>query len=259
VRRWGPPRRADNRTGASSDFARAVAAGLPGVESATRRGKETFTMGGQTFLTVDKEGRAVFRTPAGDELSFVLTQVGRDEVRDRIEQAWACFAPRRLVTTYAKKQKARAGEPPVTPDDVRRIVLALPGAAEGPIWGSSIGFLIGTDKKTRFARFGPGVGNLLPPDDGDDTLVIFRCEQRAALLATRPDRYFTTPHYGEPEEPGSIVTRLSEHRGAAELEELAELLEDAWREVATPELVAQHDASGPRPTAEGGPARRTRR
>jgi hypothetical protein len=123
------------------------------------------------------------------------------------------------------------------------VILALPGAVEGPIWGSSIGFLIGTEKKTRFARFGPGVGNLLPPDD-EDALVILRCDQRPALLAARPDRYFVTPHYGEPDEPGAVITRLSEHRAASDLEELAELLEDAWREVATPELRARLEGAG---------------
>ena len=99
-------------------------------------------------------------------------------------------------------------------------------------------------KKTRFARFGPPEatrpGNLLPPDD-EGTLVILHCEQRPELLAARPDRWFTTAHYGDPTEPGAVITRLSEHRGPDDLAEIAELLEDAWREVAPPDLVAQLD------------------
>jgi hypothetical protein len=121
----------------------------------------------------------------------------------------------------------------------------LPGVTEGPIWGKEIGFLIGAEKRTRFARFGPpvgsGVGNLLPPDD-EDALVIFYCSHKPSLLASCPERFFTTPHYGPPDETGGVVTRLIENRGPAELQELAELLEDAWREVAPPELIAQQEA-----------------
>jgi hypothetical protein len=126
------------------------------------------------------------------------------------------------------------------------VILALPGATEGPIWGQDVGFLIGSVKKTRFARFGPPegsrVGNLLPPDD-EDTLVILHCEQRPELLAASPDRFFSTPHYGGPDEPGGVILRLSEHRGPDDLREIAELLEDAWRHVAPAGLVAQLDAA----------------
>jgi hypothetical protein len=124
------------------------------------------------------------------------------------------------------------------------MVSALPGAHEGPIWGQQLGFRATDEKRTRFARFGPPegdrVGNLLPPDD-EDALVIFHCEQKPELLASSPDRFFTTPHYGAADEPGGVILRLVEQRGDAEHAEVAELIEDAWRAVAPPERVEELD------------------
>jgi hypothetical protein len=165
----------------------------------------------------------------------VLPTVPRDDVRDLIEDAWASYAPKRTVTAYRKRRAAWEAEPGITEDDIRGIVLSFAGANEGPIWGNDPGFRIGEVKKTRFARFGPPegtrIGNLLAPDD-EHALLIFRCAQRPALLRSSPERYFTTPHYGSPDEPGSIIVRLTELR-ARDLPEIAELLEDAWRAAAT--------------------------
>jgi hypothetical protein len=72
-------------------------------------------------------------------------------------------------------------------------------------------------------------------------MVVFYCPQKPELLAASADRYFSTPHYGSADEPGGVIVRLSEHRGPDDLAELAELLEDAWREVATPELIEQRE------------------
>jgi hypothetical protein len=185
--------------------------------------------------------------------TIVLRTIGRDDLRDLIESAWADRAPKADVTAYRRTRARWAKQPEVTFDDIRKIILALPGAVEGAIWGNDPGFLIGTEKKTRFARFGPPEarrpGNLLPPDD-EGTLVILRCEQRAELLAARPDRWFTTAHYGDPTEPGAIITRLSEHRGPDDLAEIAELLQDAWREVAPGRAARREDGARAR-----GPAR----
>jgi hypothetical protein len=240
---WGAPRRADHRTGANPAFACAVASALPGA-SVTRRGaRRSFAVGERVFATVD-DRHVVLRGADGAERRLELYAVGRDELRGRIEETWRDHAPKRLVTTYDRRRAARARERRVTPADIRRIIRVLPGATEGPIWGQDPGFLIGTEKKTRFARFGPPeasrVGNLLPPDD-EGTLVIFYCEHKPELLASSADRFFTTPHYGAPDEPGGVITRLSEHRGDAELRELAELLEDAWRAVAPAELIMELD------------------
>ena len=122
------------------------------------------------------------------------------------------------------------------------MIEALPDANEGPIWGQDLGFRVGDEKRTRFARFGPPegskIGNLLPPDD-ENTLVILHCETKPALLASCAERFFTTPHYGSPDEPGGVMTRLAENRGKQDLAQLAELLEAAWRHVASPEQIAE--------------------
>jgi hypothetical protein len=56
-----------------------------------------------------------------------------------------------------------------------------------------------------------------------------------ALLLGRPDAYFSTPHYdGQP----YVLVRLD----VVEREELAELLEDAWRLRAPKRVLAAYDA-----------------
>jgi hypothetical protein len=220
------------------------------VGTTTRVGVSTHKVGGEPFLRVDEHDGSV----AVDGQTIVLRTIGRDDLRDLIESAWADRAPNAAVTAHRRTRARWAKQPAITFDDIRKVILALAGAVEGPIWGSDPGFLIGTEKKTRFARFGPPEAgrpsNLLPPDD-EGTLVILRCEQRSDLLAARPDRWFTTPHYGAPTEPGAVITRLSEHRGPDDLAEIAELLEDAWREVAPPDLVAQLGGHAPQTRRSG--------
>src|SRR3954452_11262491 len=215
----GAPRKVDHRTGASAAFASAIADQLPGTSSSTRRGTTTYTVGGHEYVTVYADGTATVHTPDAD-LDLALGVAGRDEVRGHIESAWADHAPKKSVAAYRAARTRWAKRKVITQDDIRRLVLALPGATEGPIWGKSLGFLIGDDKKTRFARFGPPaserIGNLLPPDD-DETFLVFYCQQKPELLAASADRYFTTPHYGSADEPGGVIVRLTEHRGADDL------------------------------------------
>jgi hypothetical protein len=242
----GPPRKVDHRTGSSAAFASAIANRLPDVSASTRRGVTSFAVDGHVFLTVDRTNDAATVHTADEDADLELRRAGRDVIRAQIEGAWADFAPKKRVIAYRAARTRRSKLPPITQADVRRVILELPGATEGPIWGRDLGFLIGTEKRTRFARFGPPeggrVGNLLPPDD-ENTLVVFYCPHKPELLASSADRYFTTPHYGSPDEPGGVIVRLGEHRGPDELAELAELVEDAWREVATPDLIAQRDGA----------------
>jgi hypothetical protein len=203
---WGPPRKADHQTGSTPTYARAIANALDGVAATIRSGVSTHKLHGEVFLRVDEHDGSI----AIDGQTIVLRTIGRDDLRDVIESAWADRAAKAAVTAHQRARARWAKQPAVTFADIRRVVLALPGAVEGPIWGNDPGFLNGTDKKTRFARSGPPEagrpGNLLPPDD-EGTLVILRCEQRPELLASRPDRWFTTPHYGDPAEPGAVITR----------------------------------------------------
>jgi hypothetical protein len=227
-RSWGPPRRTDNRTGSTPAFASAIAASLPGVTAKTSKQRSKLAVAGEVFASIDATDESL--TIHGDR-TFLLPQIGRDETRSLITDAWERVAPASDVTAHRRRTAAWQRRAAVTADDVRKFVLSLPDAVEGPIWGSDVGFLIGTEKRTRFARFGPPIsgrpGNLLPPDD-EDTLVILRCPQRPALLASAPDRYFITPHYGDPSEPGAVIVRLCEHRGRGAFEELCALLEDAY-------------------------------
>jgi hypothetical protein len=221
-----------------------VASALAGVAPVNRRGGTTYAVEGAPFLALDDES-AVVHPGSDGEHEFRFLAVGRDDLRAAIEDAWAAVAPKRAVTAHRKARQKWLSQPALTEGEIRGFVRTLPGATEGPIWGTDVGFRVGDEKRTRFARFGPPegsrVGNLLPPDD-EHTLVIFHCEQKPELLASSPDRYFTTPHYGAADEPGGIILRLAEHRGPDALAEVAELLEDAWREVAPPELVARYDA-----------------
>jgi hypothetical protein len=75
-------------------------------------------------------------------------------------------------------------------------------------------------------------------NDDLDTLVLKPVydDERRFLMDTQPDVFFLTPHYvGYP----TILIRLSKvDRG-----QLAELLEQAWRRLATPKMVAERDGS----------------
>jgi hypothetical protein len=60
---------------------------------------------------------------------------------------------------------------------------------------------------------------------------------REALLKGQPEIYFSTPHYdGYP----AVLVRLEQ----VSPEQLAELIEDAWRVQAPKRVVAAHDAGG---------------
>lgn len=60
--------------------------------------------------------------------------------------------------------------------------------------------------------------------------------ERDALLQGNPEAFFSTPHYdGYP----YVLVRLEK----VDLEELAELIEEAWRIRAPKRLVAEYDAS----------------
>jgi hypothetical protein len=61
--------------------------------------------------------------------------------------------------------------------------------------------------------------------------------EREALLQGRPDAFFSTPHYdGHP----YVLVRLE----AVDRDELAELIEEAWRIRAPKRMVAAYDAAG---------------
>lgn len=123
----------------------------------------------------------------------------------------------------------------VTFDDVRKLALALPEVEEGTFARTSTSFKIrGRDG---FARFGAPISGL-DDEDADGTLMIRIDEaQRNALIATHPNRFFITPHY---EKGGCVLVRLRTLR-RSDLDEVADLLADAWRRFAPKRLLTEFD------------------
>ncbi len=111
---------------------------------------------------------------------------------------------------------------------VRRICLGLPGVTEKVSHGAP-GFFVGK----QFAM-------LWPNGHHDNQFPHVWCAAgdgvQAALIASS-DRYFRPPYVGH---RGWVGRRLD---GRVDWDEIAELLEDAYRAVAPPRLVAELDIS----------------
>jgi hypothetical protein len=110
----------------------------------------------------------------------------------------------------------------VTENDVRRVALALPHTTEKPSYGTP-GFRV---KDKLFARI---------REEGDVLVVWVAGEgEKHGLIAAEPEKFFTTPHYdGHP----TVLVRL----GAVDVDELTELLADAWRLRAPKRVAAELD------------------
>ena len=98
-----------------------------------------------------------------------------------------------------------------TEADVRRIALSLPETIEKPSYGTP-GWRV---KDKLFLRL---------RSDAEGGLVVFVSDlsEKEALLASEPDKFFTTPHY---DGHASVLVRLP----AVDVEELTELITDSWR------------------------------
>lgn len=98
-----------------------------------------------------------------------------------------------------------------TEDDVRRIALSLPETTEKP-WYGTPGYRV---KDKGFLRI---------RSEAEGGLVVFVSDlgEKEALLASEPDRFFTTPHY---DGHASVLV----HLGAIDAEELRELIVESWR------------------------------
>lgn len=113
----------------------------------------------------------------------------------------------------------------ITHDDVRRLALALPGAAERPSYG-------GRPSWRTPARMFAWIR------DEPEALVVWveSLDEKEALLAADPDVFFTTAHYdGE----AMVLVRLD----AVELDEADELITESWRLRAPKRAVAAFDAA----------------
>lgn len=109
-----------------------------------------------------------------------------------------------------------------TESDVRRIALSLPETIEKP-WFNTPGFRV-RDK-----------GFLRIRTEAEGGLVVFVADlgEKEALLASDPERFFTTPHYDG--HPTVLV-----HLAAIDVEELRELITESWRLRAPKRVLEAH-------------------
>lgn len=116
-----------------------------------------------------------------------------------------------------------------TEDDVRRIALSLPETIEKP-WFGSPGFRV---KDKGFLRI---------RSEAEGGLVVFVADldEKEALLASDPEKFFTTPHYDG--HPTVLV-----HVDAVDVEELRELITDSWRLKAPKRVLRALEDGGQRP------------
>jgi hypothetical protein len=112
----------------------------------------------------------------------------------------------------------------ITEADVRRAALSLPHTTEKPSYGTP-GFRV---KDRLFARI---------REEGD-VLVLWCADEgeKHALIASEPEKFFTTSHYdGHP----IVLVRFE----ALDVDELSELLTESWRLRAPARLVKMFDAA----------------
>jgi hypothetical protein len=111
-----------------------------------------------------------------------------------------------------------------TVGDVRRIALSLPETTEKP-WFNTPGFRV------------KGKGFLRIRSEAEGGLVVWVADlgEKEALLASDPDKFFTTPHYdGHP----TVLVRVAK----VGTKELRELITESWRVRAPRRLVDRFDA-----------------
>ena len=126
----------------------------------------------------------------------------------------------------AKRGRPPAGKPGVTWATVRKLALAFPGVTEGTSYGDPAFLLDGKF----FSRFNPK----------EQALVVYAAEPlRDALLAGRPDVYFTTDHYRN---YPYVLARLERLPRA----ELAILYAEAFRAKAKRKTLAAYEERAPR-------------
>jgi hypothetical protein len=126
-----------------------------------------------------------------------------------------------------------------TSDDLRALALALPEAHERTSYGSPAFFV----RRALFARMLDGRGLTDPGDGSLDPSVAWPAvairtasvAERELLIASQPRSFYATPHY---DGYAMVLVRLA----TVGIDELRELLIEAWLARAPVRLRAQHEA-----------------
>jgi hypothetical protein len=114
-----------------------------------------------------------------------------------------------------------------TEEDVRAIALSLPETTEKPSYGTP-GFRV---KDKLFLRI---------RNEAEGGLVVFVSDlgEKDALLASEPDKFFTTAHY---DGSATVLVNLP----AVDVDELRELITDSWLLRAPPRVLKAHQDQFP--------------
>jgi hypothetical protein len=112
----------------------------------------------------------------------------------------------------------------MTFETLRELALALPEVEESTSWGTPA-FKV---RRKAICRL---------REDPEVLVVMIDIADKVHLIRTRPDVYFTLPHY---DDYPAVLVRL----GVVERDELRRLLAAAWRFVAPPKVVAAAVAAG---------------
>lgn len=112
----------------------------------------------------------------------------------------------------------------ITIDQIREIALAMPRAEERPSYGGRPSW-----------RSGPRMFTWVREDPEALVVWVDSIEEIDALIASHPDRFFTTSHYdGHP----IVLVELS----AIDIDEATEMIIESWRCRGPKRLVAQYDS-----------------
>lgn len=130
---------------------------------------------------------------------------------------------------------------PATPHDVERICLSLPATELGVTWGDVPSYVVIQKPKPRgFVLYRKPHSTAIDPGTGkeyDDLLVIRTpgaADKEALLQSDGP--FFTIDHF---KRSNAVLVQLS-RLGEVSVEELREVITEAWRSVAPRPLVKEH-------------------
>lgn len=131
---------------------------------------------------------------------------------------------------------------PATPDDIDRICRALPEVELGISWGDRPTYKVPTGAKGKgFLLYRMPHKTAIDPETGemfDDLLVIKTPTEVEKMQLVEDERlpFFTIDHF-----KGFAAVLVQESRlGEIDVDELAEIIEDAWLKVAPPRLRKQY-------------------